>query len=236
MSDETAWAMVVLAASVGEEAVKTFARLVLEERAKGPQTSERERELSRARSQRYRDERRRAVRGSEDAAEWCGKRDASRENSVTERDDSEPLPRARARSQDLRSPSLSLEIPGDTTLLERGDASVTRHGNKRDERDALRGSRVPPSDAPIEEIEAFCRRWKIPTMHPEWSRFIDHWRAQPGAKGRKADWAATWRNWVRRAPELAPSKPNGVRSPSMPSQSAQALPERVASFLGKGRT
>lgn len=28
--------------------------------------------------------------------------------------------------------------------------------------------------------------------------FVDYWIAQPGAKGRKADWPATWRNWMRR--------------------------------------
>jgi hypothetical protein len=28
-------------------------------------------------------------------------------------------------------------------------------------------------------------------------RFADYWRAVPGAKGRKTDWLATWRNWVR---------------------------------------
>jgi len=27
--------------------------------------------------------------------------------------------------------------------------------------------------------------------------FRDYWIAQGGAKGRKADWDATWRNWVR---------------------------------------
>ncbi|MGR9087307.1 MAG: hypothetical protein ACU841_09570 [Gammaproteobacteria bacterium] len=29
------------------------------------------------------------------------------------------------------------------------------------------------------------------------ARFRDYWIAQPGAKGRKLDWQATWRNWVR---------------------------------------
>jgi len=28
-------------------------------------------------------------------------------------------------------------------------------------------------------------------------RFRDYWIAQPGAKGRKLDWEATWRNWCR---------------------------------------
>ena len=29
------------------------------------------------------------------------------------------------------------------------------------------------------------------------NRFRDYWHAAPGAKGRKADWPATWRNWIR---------------------------------------
>jgi hypothetical protein len=31
--------------------------------------------------------------------------------------------------------------------------------------------------------------------------FVDYWRSVPGAKGRKVDWAATWRNWCRREGE-----------------------------------
>ncbi len=30
------------------------------------------------------------------------------------------------------------------------------------------------------------------------ARFRDHWIAQPGQKGVKTDWFATWRNWLRR--------------------------------------
>ena len=30
------------------------------------------------------------------------------------------------------------------------------------------------------------------------STFRDYWAAIPGAKGRKTDWPATWRNWCRR--------------------------------------
>lgn len=35
----------------------------------------------------------------------------------------------------------------------------------------------------------------------EGEKFKDYWRSQPGARGRKADWQATWRNWIRRAVE-----------------------------------
>ena len=36
--------------------------------------------------------------------------------------------------------------------------------------------------------------------------FCDYWRAAPGAKGRKSDWQATWRNWCRRDAERAPGR------------------------------
>jgi hypothetical protein len=42
----------------------------------------------------------------------------------------------------------------------------------------------------------------------EADRFRDYWRGMPGQKGVKADWDATWRNWVRKAaPKAAPAKP-----------------------------
>jgi hypothetical protein len=31
--------------------------------------------------------------------------------------------------------------------------------------------------------------------------FADYWRGKAGADARKADWQATWRNWIRRAGE-----------------------------------
>jgi hypothetical protein len=42
----------------------------------------------------------------------------------------------------------------------------------------------------------------------ELDRFLDYWRAVPGAKARKADWPATWRNWVRRASQTPSRKAN----------------------------
>lgn len=32
----------------------------------------------------------------------------------------------------------------------------------------------------------------------QFARFRDYWSGIAGAKGRKADWLATWRNWIRR--------------------------------------
>lgn len=52
----------------------------------------------------------------------------------------------------------------------------------------------------------------------ESERFADYWRSQPGAKGVKASWKATWRNWIRAAIERNPkianasARPNGPRA------------------------
>jgi hypothetical protein len=43
----------------------------------------------------------------------------------------------------------------------------------------------------------------------ETEKFVDYWRAQPGQRGVKVDWPATWRNWMRRASEGAPGS-NGT--------------------------
>jgi hypothetical protein len=39
-----------------------------------------------------------------------------------------------------------------------------------------------------------------PELSPQevFDGFRDYWIAQPGQKGVKTDWTATWRNWVRR--------------------------------------
>ncbi len=49
------------------------------------------------------------------------------------------------------------------------------------------------------------------------ARFCDYWRAQTGAKAVKADWPATWRNWIRRASELRQSlKPTASHTTGAP--------------------
>lgn len=66
------------------------------------------------------------------------------------------------------------------------------------------GSRLPadwslPSD---------WKQWAVserPDVDPirEASTFADYWTSVAGSKGRKADWQATWRNWIRRANSTA---------------------------------
>jgi hypothetical protein len=71
-----------------------------------------------------------------------------------------------------------------------------------------RGTRLPDDWRPLEAA------YVVPDgvdVHAEYAKFCDYWRAQPGTKGRKTDWEATWRNWLRRAAETTtrPRAPNG---------------------------
>ena len=73
-----------------------------------------------------------------------------------------------------------------------------------------RGTRLDPSWIPSPESCA-----KIISEHPaldlirEHERFADYWTAQPGQKGVKADWDATWRNWMRKAIDDLKARPRG---------------------------
>lgn len=68
-----------------------------------------------------------------------------------------------------------------------------------------RGTRLPdgwePDRAVIEQMRAHVG------LRAEHRKFGDYWAAQPGAKGRKVDWNATWRNWIAKPPNtLGPDR------------------------------
>ncbi len=59
--------------------------------------------------------------------------------------------------------------------------------------------------------------------------FRDYWIAQPGAKGRKADWPATWRNWIRNQRQAAPP------TKGHESEKDRSRREFAESIFGKGK-
>ena len=66
---------------------------------------------------------------------------------------------------------------------------------------------------------------------PDWlrrqlDRFRDHWAAQSGTKGVKADWDATWRNWIRRATDFEPRR--GTRMGDLTNDDWAAAAARLA--------
>jgi DnaT DNA-binding domain len=73
-------------------------------------------------------------------------------------------------------------------------------------KERARGSRLPPDWTPGPDGEAFAAQHGIANGKAvaELAKFRDYWTAQPGQKGVKTDWLATWRNWLRRASEGQP--------------------------------
>ena len=64
----------------------------------------------------------------------------------------------------------------------------------------------------------------------EHAKFCDYWRAKPGKDGRKLDWVATWRNWMRTAGERYKPRPRGG-----PSEPESTTNDRVQQALESGR-
>jgi len=125
-----------------------------------------------------------------------------------------PVSNADVRVSSTPSPSPSL------TPTEESKADA------RKSRPTDRGTRLPDDWKPSEQDVIFCVHEK-PYLDPKAvaARFADHWHAQPGLKGRKTDWSATWRNWVRNEQPIRGSPANGL--------SKQALLEKRNAEAGR---
>lgn len=72
-----------------------------------------------------------------------------------------------------------------------------------------RGTRIPEGFQPDETLKQWFRdqRYGGPAefWRTEHAKFCDYWTAQSGQRATKADWPATWRNWMRKAAERVPA-------------------------------
>lgn len=137
-----------------------------------------------------------------------------------------------------RETKSQLPTPDDSRV---DDASLTRHDAKVTHREEGKGkegvedaSRHDTSDASPAAPQRLGSRlpnnWILPAdwrawalqEHPTWSPehagkvaegFRDFWVSKPGKDGRKADWEATWRNWVRREGPMRGCKTAGSTDP-----------------------
>lgn len=83
-------------------------------------------------------------------------------------------------------------------------APATASANHASKPSKARGARIPDGWQPDQALADWTRANAPAAANSvEVERFRDYWTAQPGAKGRKTDWAATWRNWARRCQEQA---------------------------------
>lgn len=71
--------------------------------------------------------------------------------------------------------------------------------NQETKKEQRRGSRLPVDFVLPEDWVLFCQQTRPDlTAKKVFDEFKDYWTALPAGKGTKTDWAATWRNWVRR--------------------------------------
>ena len=103
-------------------------------------------------------------------------------------------------------PRRSPPIVGSVSAPQRADARPTTTADG-DAETARRGTRIPDGFA-ITDAMAQWAEEKVPGLdvEAETERFADYWRAVPGQRGRKTDWVATWRNWMRRAHQDAKAR------------------------------
>lgn len=92
----------------------------------------------------------------------------------------------------LRSEGLGAQTEIDARCSDERSEKPTRTRN---------GTRLPDDWEPDADGQAFAFNLIGDEIATEFDKFRDYWRSVPGAKGRKQDWPATWRNWIRRAAE-----------------------------------
>jgi hypothetical protein len=90
-----------------------------------------------------------------------------------------------------------------------------------------RGTRLPdgwePERAVVEAMGAECPHINLRAEH---AKFTDHWLSTAGQRGVKANWNATWRNWIRKEAEFrqrsGPTR-NGRSTADLRVETTQAL-------------
>lgn len=103
----------------------------------------------------------------------------------------------------------------DRTGTQNNEVNKGNEGKEK-KKDMARGTRLASDWVIPEEWREFAKQekgWSDHDVSAEANEFRDYWIAQSGAKGVKADWQATWRNWVRRS--YRKGKPSGSYRESM---------------------
>lgn len=80
-----------------------------------------------------------------------------------------------------------------------------------------RATRIPDNFMPDEKMREWFAAEKLAQVidgRIEHAKFVDYWLGAPGVKGRKLDWPATWRNWMRSAAERAGRRPGSALVPT----------------------
>lgn len=111
----------------------------------------------------------------------------------------------------------------DKQRTESGQKTPNLGAREEKRREEEKAEEAPSAKSP--RGTALPETWTLPDDWKTWAEkerpdvdpqtaadsFRDYWVAKPGKDGRKADWLATWRNWVRnqRAPTFRKAAPAG---------------------------
>jgi hypothetical protein len=103
------------------------------------------------------------------------------------------------------------------SLLEDQEKTNTKTSSSlRAARSTMTATRLPDGFMPDEKMRAWFADEKLAAVidgRIEHEKFVDYFAGAPGVKGRKVDWPATWRNWMRTAAERAPRRPGNALAP-----------------------
>jgi hypothetical protein len=99
-----------------------------------------------------------------------------------------------------------------------------------------RATRIP-GDFKVTPAMVEWSRERCPTVdgRHETEKFINHWTAKSGKDATKLDWAATWRNWMLRAVELAHPSADRLAAPP-PRRGPIPADERCPLHRGQRKT
>jgi uncharacterized protein YdaU (DUF1376 family) len=153
----------------------------------------------------------RAQEKSQKARESAGRSWDSRRSGTAVRTHSERIANAMRDGCEGNAPNTQDPIP--ITQEEQIESAKPSRAIAADAAPSVRGSRIPEGfpDAPA---LAWCRAER-PDLQAEavCEKFRDYWAGVPGQRGRKVDWPATWRNFVRseRVPQQARASPADAR-------------------------
>jgi hypothetical protein len=97
-------------------------------------------------------------------------------------------------------------------------------------------TRLPDNFQPTEAMRAWFVDEKLGACidgRVEHEKFVDYWAGVPGVKGRKLDWPATWRNWMRTAAERAERWPSRSGTALTPVSGAPYRPSTTDQRVGQ---
>jgi hypothetical protein len=104
---------------------------------------------------------------------------------------------------------------------------------REEKKESKRGTRLPDKWTPPVADWVLARDLIGDTRtRAELAKFTDHWKQQPGQRGVKLDWSATWRNWIRRAAEYG----NGKTSPNRPGSLVGSIQRELADLEREDET